>query len=223
MRKERELALRKRKTPVSDRLKAVLPDAITGPESGWSMGSFGAIAEFHQDVDEPLRLDSPEMLTRATTRGAIRIDRSVLGDIKPVAFESISPRRDRWTHALALCEPRSGVRANQRNVLTSIGPDKQAILSQDGCAELFDMGLGLKQCDFCIRTTDTNLINILNGNVGRSIFDESSPALNAILHEHPHRVALTGLGRIEVFQKIGGPHTGGVSLPDPIRMCFPGS
>lgn len=45
--------------------------------SGWSMGSFGAIAEFHQDQDEIAVIDEP--LVRATRRGAIRFDRRKLG------------------------------------------------------------------------------------------------------------------------------------------------
>lgn len=43
----------------------------------------------------------------------------------------------------------------------------------------------------------------------------------AILKAHPHRVALTALGRVEVFQKIGGPETGGVSPPGPHTHVLP--
>lgn len=36
-----------------------------------------------------------------------------------------------------------------------------------------------------------------------------------------HRVALTRIGRVEVFQKIGGPDTGGVSPPGPHTHLLP--
>lgn len=45
--------------------------------------------------------------------------------------------------------------------------------------------------------------------------------MSAILAAHPHRVALTNIGRVEVFQKIGGPDTGGVSPPGPHTHLLP--
>ncbi len=202
-------------------LKTLLRKAISDPEAGWSMGSFGAIAEFHQDDSDTIQRDSPEELTRATMRGAIRIDCSKLGDIQPIAFEVLSPQPDRWSHALALCLPIVSVQSHQRNVLTKIGPDKNAICAQDEDAILFDMGLGLNQCDFYVRTKDPDLIDIMSANVGRSLFDHSNPAMSAILQSHPHRIAVTGLGRVEVYQKIGGPDTGGVSPPGPHTHVLP--
>ncbi|MEO1720608.1 MAG: hypothetical protein AAFR23_10345, partial [Pseudomonadota bacterium] len=47
------------------------------------------------------------------------------------------------------------------------------------------------------------------------------PAMGAILRHHPHRVAITPLGRVEVFQKIGGPDTGGKSPPGPHTHVLP--
>ncbi|MCW5712669.1 hypothetical protein [Shinella sp.] len=57
------------------------------------------------------------------------------------------------------------------------------------------------------------MLVILRANAGRSLFDPGNPASDAMRRAYPHRVALTRIGRIEVFQKIGGPDTGGVS-PD---------
>ncbi|WP_157017124.1 DUF6925 family protein [Mesorhizobium xinjiangense] len=190
-------------------------------QSGWSMGSFGAIAEFHQDEGERPEIDAPDELTRATARGAIRINREQAGGIVPVAYETLSPRPHRWSQAVALCLPEAAARRSARAALTELGPDRDAIRPQDRDAVLFDMGLALPQCDFCIRTGDTDLIAVLRKAEGRSIFAPDNHTMGAILKVHPHRIALTSIGRVEVYQKIGGPDTGGVSPPGPHSHVLP--
>ena len=44
-------------------LESVLSDHIKDPSSGWSMGSFGALAEFLQDEGEPIVVDEIDALT----------------------------------------------------------------------------------------------------------------------------------------------------------------
>ncbi|WP_137932286.1 DUF6925 family protein [Mesorhizobium comanense] len=189
--------------------------------TGWSMGSFGAIAEFHQDAGEVPVVDDPRNLLRATRRGAIHIDRRRLAGIRPVAYETVSPKRHRWSQAVSLCLSDAQARRSARPVLTELGPDDDAIRGIDRTGILFDMGLSLPQCDFCIRTSDPRLLATLRSGLGRSLFEHDNPALMAILGAHPHRVALTNIGRIEVYQKIGGPDTGGVSPPGPHTHLLP--
>jgi len=202
-------------------LEILLREHLANPESGWSMGSFGAIAEFHQDDGETAVIDLADELKRATRRGAIAIDRRALSAVVPVAYETLSPKRHRWSQALALCLPADAARRSARSVLTELGPDDHAIRGIDRTGILFDMGLSLSQCDFCIRTSDPKLLARLRANLGRSVFDHDNDAMPAILVAHPHRVALTSLGRIEVYQKIGGPDTGGVSPPGPHTHVLP--
>lgn len=200
-------------------LKGLLQDHLSNWQSGWSMGTFGAIAEFHQDDGEAPVVDEPATLTRATQRGGIRLNR--LADVIPVAYETLSPKRHRWSQAVALCLPQEAARRPGRSALTELGPDAEAIRDTDRDAVLFDMGLSLPQCDFCIRTADPELLAALRANVGRSLFDHDNTAMPAILSAHPHRVALTNIGRVEVYQKIGGPDTGGVSPPGPHTHLLP--
>ncbi|NVD40244.1 hypothetical protein HT585_15355 [Ensifer sp. HO-A22] len=204
-------------TELADMLSTHLKD----PEAGWSMGTFGAIAEFHQDAGEALVVDAPAVLCRATERGGVWIDPARLTEIVPVAYEALSPRAHRWSHAVALCLPEGDARRKARAHLTDLGPDEAAIRSGDRGAILFDMGLSLPQCDFCIRTEDVELLEVLRRCVGRSLFEPDNPAMPAILKAHPHRVAVTAIGRVEVFQKIGGPDTGGVSPSGPHTHVLP--
>ncbi len=200
-------------------LRTVLRAALSDWRAGWSVGSFGAIAEFHQAQGETALIDDPDRLTRATARGAIRIER--LDGAVAVACETLSRQPDGWGHALALCLPHAAAARAGRTALTELGPDDAAIRPQDRQGLLFDMGLGLAQVDFCVRTADPDLISALRAGEGRPVFDAASPALAAILSRHPHRVALSALGRVEVFQKIGGPETGGVSPEGPHTHVLP--
>lgn len=199
----------------------VLKSHLVDQRAGWSMGSFGAVAEFHQDKGEYLEADAPAMLVRATPRGAIRLDSEVVEQIVPVAYEALSPRLHRWSHGIALCLPEKDAAMKRRKVLTELGPDGDAVRPADRRAILFDVGLNLPQCDFCIRTGDPALLAILRAGAGRSLFETGNPAAAAVLKAHPHRVALTRIGRIEVFQKIGGPDTGGVSPAGPHTHLLP--
>jgi hypothetical protein len=202
-------------------LEQLLRHYLTDWRSGWSMGTFGAIAEFHQDYGEVAVIDDTHLLTRATRRGGIRVDRGMLGELVPVAYETLSPKRHRWSQAVALCLPESKTRRSGRSVLSEIGPDDHAIRGIDRTGILFDMGLSLPQCDFCIRTSEPKLLAVLRANLGRSLFEHGNEAMPAILAAHPHRVALTNLGRVEVYQKIGGPDTGGVSPEGPHTHLLP--
>lgn len=202
-------------------LETVLRAHLGDWRSGWSMGSFGAIAEFHQDQGEVAVIDDRLDLVRATRRGAIHINRKRLGEVTPVAYEMLSLKRHRWSHGLALCLPVDAARRRARAVLTELGPDDSAIRGIDRTGIVFDMGLGQPQNDFCIRTSDPKLLGVLRANLGRSLLEQENPAMAAILSAHPHRVVLTELGRVEVYQKIGGPDTGGVSPPGPHTHVLP--
>lgn len=202
-------------------IEALARQHLADWRSGWSMGSFGAIAEFHQNADEIAVIDDPATLARATRRGAIRLDRARLRQVTAIAYETLSPRRHRWSQAVAFCLPAVEAKGAQRSVLTEIGPDDLAIRGIDRTGILFDMGLALPQCDFCIRTSEPKLLVALRAALGHSLFEPGNPAMPAILAAHPHRVALTAIGRAEVYQKIGGPDTGGVSPPGPHTHLLP--
>ncbi|MGB7099117.1 MAG: hypothetical protein WBD95_10175, partial [Xanthobacteraceae bacterium] len=51
-----------------------LIDQLTHIETGWSVGTFGAIAEFTRDADETAALDrGTDMVSVVTGRGGLRI------------------------------------------------------------------------------------------------------------------------------------------------------
>lgn len=192
-------------------IHSLLSEHLHEPGSSFSIGSFGAIAEFHRDVDEPLALDDPDGLTIATVRGALRVE--LVKGVMPVAYETLSGRAGRWQHGMIFCLARSSALSNLRLSVTELGPDIDAIRPEDRNAVLFDMGLGARNVDFCVRTKDRALLALLRKGSGNSIFAPGNPVMSAIVEESPHRIAISKLGRAEVFQAIDkvktpeGPHT----------------
>lgn len=188
-------------------LRAHLHDAT----SSFSIGSFGAIAEFHRDPAEPLRLDHPDGLTVATARGALRVE--LAEGVRPLAYETLSRRPGCWQQGVVFCLPKAAAGSQHRESLTELGPDTAAVREEDRAALLFDVGLGARNIDFCVRTADPALIAALRKACGRSVFEPGNGAMGAILAANPHRIAVSRLGRVEVYQAIGkektpeGPHT----------------
>lgn len=190
-------------------------------QAGWSIGSFGAIGEFHQRMDDHLLVDDPTQLLYVTEKGGIWIDQEMLHQSKCIAYEGLSRNPQRWSSEVVFCLPELEARMNNRDQVTELGLDQGALRDTDRTCLLFDMGLSLANVDFCIRTSDPELIRVLRGAEGKSIFAPDNPAMAAILKLHPHRVVISKLGRVEIYQKIGGPETGGVSPDGPHTHVLP--
>ena len=191
-------------------LVAFLDAQMADAETQWSVGTFGAIAEFARDADEPVALSrSAASLAAVTERGGIRL--ALRADMRPFAFETTT--KDSWNHRVALCLPERDCAMNARTVLTELGADSDALREGDRDAVLFDLGLGALQVDCCVRIADPEVAAHLRAHCGHPVFGSS--AMGIILATNPHRVFVSRLGRIEVFQPIpppdgkspDGPHT----------------
>lgn len=189
-----------------------LPREIANPDTQWSLGTFGAIAEFARDPNEPVRLtQSDEAIAAVTSRGGIALRPHASS--RPFASESLT--KSGWNQRIALCLPSKDCAMNGRKVLAEIGADHEALRPEDRCAILFDLGLGALQADFCVRIADLDLAARLREFCGRAVFAHDNPAMDMILNANPHRVFISRLGRIEVYQPIPppsgrspeGPHT----------------
>ena len=182
----------------------------------WSLGTFGAIAEFMRDPDEPAEIETAERLIAVVTpRGGIALE--ALDGLRPIAFETITTHA--WSQRIAFCLPDSKAAMSGRAVLTELGPDTQALRAQDRGAILFDLGLGVLQADCCVRVSDTAVAAQLREHAGRSLFEPGNPAMGAILGHSPHRVFITRSGRAEVYQGIPAP--GGKAPEGPHTHVLP--
>ena len=195
---------------------ALIAEHLENPHSQWSLGTFGAIAEFSRDPDENARIDlTDENLSVVTARGGIRILPSER--LRPFASESIG--RLGWNHRVALCLPQNDCAMHRRKVFTEIGPDDAPLRDGDRGAILFDLGLDVLQADLCVRVTDAALAAELRGCSGQPVFDPANPAMRIILAANPHRVFISRIGRAEVYQPI--PAAGGKSPSGPHTHVLP--
>ncbi|MFD1704332.1 DUF6925 family protein [Methylopila henanensis] len=200
-------------TDVASLLEARLACADTH----WHMGTFGVVAEFSRDPDEPAAFPDGRGLAAFTARGAIRLEPSE--DLTLFAYEGAMSRARSWSQHVALCLPRKACALNRRAVLTELGPDREAVRADDRDGVLFDLGLARLQMDALIRTTDKALIDALRAAEGKSLFGEGSAVMGAIFRAQPHRVFVTRFGRVEVFQPI--PMDGTFSPPGPHTHLLP--
>jgi hypothetical protein len=193
-------------------LTEFLAELAANSEVAWSLGTFGAIAEFTRDADERVALARDDgTVSTVTARGALRIVHHP--ELRPIASES--PTTESWTHRVALCLPETACAMSGRSELTEVGPDREALREQDRGGVLFDLGLGALQSDFYVRSSDAEVVAALRGCAGKSVFSLGSGAMKVILAANPHRVFVSRLGRIEVYQPIpsadgkspSGPHT----------------
>lgn len=201
-------------------LRRFLRDA----RASWNIGTFGAIAEFHRDPDEPVAIEESDAgVTATTARGGMSVLRHPKTRLVP--YEGLSTLPSAWTQGVMVCLPAAAAAMATRPVLSEIGLDAGALKAADRAALLFDLGLSVPHLDACVRTADPALIRVLRASHGRPLFDPANPVLAAIKEASPDRVFASGLGRVEVYQRIGsrqrnvpapdGPHTH--ILPDLLR------
>ncbi len=191
---------------------------LADPQAGWSIGTFGAIAEFMRDVDEITELAaSPLTVAASTARGAIRIVAN--SQLRPVAFERPVGAGTHWAQSVALCLPEPASAMDRRTVITELGPDTEAVRAQDRGDLLFDLGLGAQHIDACVRTHDPQIIARLRAAAGSTLLDRATGVATALVSLHPHRVFISRAGRIEVFTPIPPPH--GTSPEGPHTHLLP--
>ncbi|SFD82039.1 hypothetical protein [Methylobacterium sp. 13MFTsu3.1M2] len=201
--------------PRADAVTTLLREALADPGTAWSLGSFGAIAEFMRDPEEATSPLPDGRMGLATERGAIALAPGP--DLRPVAYETAVATG--WNHAVALCLPEASCAMNRRGAVTELGPDRDAARERDRDAILFDLGLGLLAVDACVRTSDPEAIACLRSGVGLPLFDPASPIGRQLVALSPHRVFLARIGRIEVYAPIPGP--GGTSPEGPHTHVLP--
>lgn len=190
-------------------MRALLADTA----ASFAIGVPAAVSEFMRDPGEAA--DVGEVgeggLVVTTPRGGIRV--SLSEDVRPLAYETPSRRPERWLQAVVFCLPEARASMAGRPVLSALGPDAAALAARDREAELFDLGVGARHVEFCVRTADAGLAARLRDHCGLALADWPAELAAAVFAANPHRVVRSRLGRIEVTAPIPsertplGPHT----------------
>jgi hypothetical protein len=183
---------------------------LASPGSGWSIGTYGVLAEFAREAGEPC---DPAGLQVVTARGAIRIEANPAAGA--LAYEVLSVQPALWHHGVLFTLPEASAAMPARDAITELGPDRKAVRAADRAAVLFDLGLGSPAFGFCVRTADPALAARLRAAAGTPLLAAGAALARALVDASPHRVAFSRLARIEVYQPIApaggatpsGPHT----------------
>jgi hypothetical protein len=183
-------------------LRATLRTHLSQRASSWSIGGYGAIAEFHWLPEDRPGNDS-EILQVVTGAGALSLE--LRDGVIPHAYQTLSRHPDRWLQGISLCLPWRRARRGARTVLSELGPDRHAIRREDRGAVLFDLGLGLPHVEACVRSDSPELLKMLRAGCGQSVLAPGNSVMSAVKEASPHRVFVSQLGRLEVYQPIGSP------------------
>jgi hypothetical protein len=189
-------------------LTELAQEMLHDEEATWSVGTFGALAEF-----QSVRGDPPASISSAPGGGSLITDRGALhvhlaGEERVIAYEGLGDRPSAWTQKLVFCLPADDATIGDRSRLTELGPDTEAIRRQDREAILFDLGLGVPYIAFCVRTADPELVALLRAAEGAAVLAADAPVTAAIKKASPHRVCFSRIARIEVYQPIASPRLG---------------
>lgn len=191
-------------------LATLLRDCLADPGYAYSIGGYGALAEFHDDTACAGAGDSTT-LSLVSPRGALRVELGAIGTAR--AWESLSASAGRWQCGIGLLATQARAARAARRVLTELGADREAVHAPHREQLLFDLGVGLPHADFCIRSDDSALVGVLRASLGETIAEAGHPLLDTIIEAAPHRVVRSSAARIEVYQRIDrqrtpdGPHT----------------
>ncbi|MGY6273875.1 DUF6925 family protein [Achromobacter denitrificans] len=199
-------------TEFLDYIEARLKDSQTA----WSIGTHGVSAEFMWEKDEALDHHiAQDAVTLTSSKGAMHIHPQ--HPIQVISYETTSADRGTRHSNFAFCVP---TRNEAARAITSLGEDRNAIRSSDRQDQIFNLGLGAGLIDLCVRTSDPDLISLLQESSGQSLLAGEAPDLMPmIMEKQPHRIMLSPLGRIEVYQAI--PPSDGVSPEGPHTHVFP--
>jgi Family of unknown function (DUF6925) len=192
-------------------MKELILEHLRNHRSSWSLGAFGALGEFTRDEDEIQLVAPGDRLAIATSRGGMRVDN--LDQCSVIAYEISRKHRDRWGQTLAFCLPEEYAKMEGRRGITELGPDEASILDAHRGDILFDLGLATPYVNVCVRTSVPSLIAALRSAEGSNILAPGCSVFSEVLQHSPHRIFISRVGRLEVYQPIGlekspeGPHT----------------
>lgn len=198
----------------AEQLHSLFSEYVDDSQASWSVGTFGAIAEFHRDADEAAEVVIDGSAYCAfTRRGAVRL--TMVPGLRAFAYETVGSQPGQWSHAIALCLPSGSATMHRRERLTELGADTNAVRSEDRTALLFDMGLACPQVDLCVRSANPEVLARLRAGAGRSLLEPDNALMGEMPRLSPHRVFVCRFARVEVYQPVPppdgtspmGPHT----------------
>ncbi len=188
-----------------DDLSNVLEKFLRDSATSWSVGTFGAMAEFFHDAQTKVNSTS-DILSAHNSLGTIQIDTNKA--LRLIPYEGLSKLEGAWTQGVLVCMPIELATMENRTGLYELS-------SKNTSAQIFDLGLGVEHLDVCIQTDNSNLISVLRSHIGSNIFEPKLRLVEAIQAVSPTRIFRSKAASIHVYSAIPatgdetplGPHT----------------
>jgi hypothetical protein len=186
--------------PLQDAADDLVRRHLADPANGWSVGTWGAIAEFQYDAGELGLAVDRAGLGVSSRRGSLRIR-----DLQGASIFALVGDDGR-TREIAFCSPR---RCAGRSVVTPLSDT------------VFDLGIGAPHVDMLVRVAagDGATLQALQAGIGRPLLEPGNPAGPAIARASPTRIFVSALATVEVHQLI--PPPGGRSPEGPHTHLLP--
>ena len=191
----------------------ILNSQLQDPNTSWSIGAFGVVAEFHRDAEEKVDIfSSADRIQMVTKRGAIQINQH--SEICLIPYELLSRTPGAWSHGVLVCLPTHTARLISSKGVTDLGSDKNALMPSEE-ARLFDLGFGFEFFKGCVRSANSSLWDALASAKNIPFLELSDTTTQTLKKANPVRVFYSRIARIEVAQAIPhsqsetpmGPHT----------------
>ena len=195
----------------------ILTRHLHNPDTGWSIGTFGAIAEFHREPNEFAEISLENDFVRVVTAGGaieIRHHRK----LRLIPYETVSTIPNAWSQGVMVCLPEKEAKFNSYDGVTEIQEKVNSLMPKLGGRQ-FELGFGLPHIEICVRTTDPNLTKILTKTTGSSFLMLPTETIKSIKAANPVRVFRSRIGCIEVSQRI--PHSKSITPEGPHTHIFP--
>ena len=166
-----------------------------------SIGGLGAIAEYENPIFQLEETETLLTISSKNKNGAMRA--KISQDFGFLARETLSNKSRLWNQEIIVNSTEHFSEKATGGVLRELGKDANPLEENHKDHILFDLGVGLRNSLFCIRTCHDELIALMRGYIGKKITTTQHPILEAIVDVSPTRV----------YQKISrartpkGPHT----------------
>lgn len=187
---------------LADDIRTFAAQGLGAGRGTWALGVYGAVGEFSVAPGEPLRVESRRSALEAVTgRGALRL----AIDDSTRALGLAHGGGSQALRAVVLAVTRVRLALPVHAAVTALGLDGAAVRDEDKASQMFDLGLGTPAAQFCIRSADPALLEILHRVAGAPWMQVMAVLGPAAMAHAPHRVVCTAMGRVEVFAPIPGP------------------
>jgi hypothetical protein len=176
----------------------ILDQHLNDQSTSWSVGTFGAMAEFFHVSTEPLKTTKiNSVLAAQTSLGTIQVTYSKSMQLIP--YEGLSKLEGAWTQGVLVCMPAAEAQMANRSVISEL-------ITEDNSSPIFDLGLSLEHIDVCIQADCKELIAVFRAHIGKSLFDPNLNLFEVIKDSSPIRIFKSKSACIKVFSHIPATH-----------------